>query len=448
MKGLLLSICIIAFTAQLCAGANLVSDSWIIMSNKLGVPPSPREGHTAVLNAANNTILVYGGWDGQKAVFIDVVKYLIVDDQWVLGFSPKGYYPRARYGHTAITTFDNQMIIFGGRNLTSFFNDMARYDLLTDTWISTTWAGTPPSPRFGHTAVFVPTLNQMVVFGGMDVNGNFLNDIYFFDIASSTWTTRTYNGTGPDPRAEHVAVYSPAGEMIIFGGFNGQSVRDVARFNFKTNRWLLNQIVIGSDGLYPSPRYCHTAVVGPLANMIVWGGKGDAGAPINEIWKMDLGNFTWSNPTPSAGSLDARFEHTSVATPFGTMITFGGYSETGAVVNTEGKYNLATTVLISTNDGAMEVVVMSLFGTILISMCFAVDWINEQAEKDREDAVKEALAAKAEEESESEEEEEEEEKPETTSEQHKSEFALKTQHFLHKVKENLDPMRDPNLNFT
>jgi hypothetical protein len=40
----------------------------------------------------------------------------------------------------------------------------------------------PPSPLYGHTAIYVSTLNSMLIFGGTPTSGGQLNDLWSYDI--------------------------------------------------------------------------------------------------------------------------------------------------------------------------------------------------------------------------------------------------------------------------
>ena len=45
------------------------------------------------------------------------------------------------------------MVVFGGRNGTEVFNDVAVFDMVNMTWLDIMTTGTSPSPRAYHTAV-------------------------------------------------------------------------------------------------------------------------------------------------------------------------------------------------------------------------------------------------------------------------------------------------------
>ncbi len=58
---------------------------------------------------------------------------------------------------------------------------------------------------------------------------------------------------------------------------------------------------------------------------------------------------------PGGLAIDVSAKHSAIATPFGSMIVFGGLNSDNIISNTFGLYNLASTVLRSANDGAVMV---------------------------------------------------------------------------------------------
>src|SRR5262249_29001002 len=118
--------------------------------------------------------------------------------------------------------------IFGGTNFTETFNDawvLSNANGLggAPAWIQLSPSGTPVPAAAGHTAVYDPGTNQMIVFG-------FFENTPTFD---TTWVLSNANGTGgtpawtklapagllPPPRSKHTAVYDSARKgMFIFSG--------------------------------------------------------------------------------------------------------------------------------------------------------------------------------------------------------------------------------------
>jgi hypothetical protein len=142
-----------------------------------GTGPAPRENASAIYDPANNILTVYAGDAGGNG-FSDVWTLSNANGQggtpqWQQ-LTPTGTAPAARTGQSAVyDAVNNRMIIFGG------INSLTGTGFLGDTWILTSanglggtpaWVapkitGTAPLRRF-HSAFYSPTDNDMVVFGG------------------------------------------------------------------------------------------------------------------------------------------------------------------------------------------------------------------------------------------------------------------------------------------
>src|SRR5262252_9850459 len=89
-------------------------------------------------------------------------------------------------------------------------------------WTRLTPAGTPPSERSGQTAIYDPVRDRMVVFGGYYYDGadNLLHDVWALSLAGiPTWTQLTPVGAAPGGRWGHTAIYDPVRDrMVVFGG--------------------------------------------------------------------------------------------------------------------------------------------------------------------------------------------------------------------------------------
>ena len=181
--------------------------------------------------------------------------------------------PAPRSKHSAIHWINAangtpMMTIFGGtRDATDsgklLHNDVATFNLLTSTWIPVSVAGTAPSPRRGHSAVQWTNANaepMMTVFGGRPKD----NDVYTFNLITSTWSSVSASGTAPSARAFHTAISHVNGKdepiMTISGGADakGRSVGGSGShdFNLFTNSW----VAVANSGTAPLARSSHSAV--------------------------------------------------------------------------------------------------------------------------------------------------------------------------------------------
>jgi hypothetical protein len=263
-------------------GLDSTSPAWIQLSpnpdptqttNGYGGLPPVRTYHTAVYDATNNRMTIFGGSDNANNVPTYATHY---NDVWVLSYanglggtsawtqlSPtpdptqttNGYggFPPIRGSHTVVyDPTNNTMTIFGGTNSPYLYDDYNFNDVwmlsnangldtTTPTWKQLFPIGSSPTTRYGHTAVYDNTNNRMTIFGGYDgdyQDGDYLSDVWVLsnanglDSTTSAWTQLSPTGSTPTTRAYHSVVYDATNNrMTIFGGFNGTQYNDV---------WVLN----------------------------------------------------------------------------------------------------------------------------------------------------------------------------------------------------------------
>jgi hypothetical protein len=211
---------------------------WTFLSAN-GTPPAPRSGHSAVYDSTNSRMIVFGGAEGFPTP--------CVNDVWVLDhangaggasnwtqLNPGGTQPTARSGHAAVYDPDtNRMIVFGGSDCNG------RY--LQDVWVLSNanglggapmWKELRPShlpPARANTGIaYNSTFNSLVIYGGTD--GTELSDTWVLSGANgmpgaTAWTQLAPQGTAPAARYGHVSAYDPTSNiMIIYGGYTAQGV--------------------------------------------------------------------------------------------------------------------------------------------------------------------------------------------------------------------------------
>ena len=245
--------------------------------------------------------------------------------------------PEARRDHTSVWT-GTQMIVWGGLGQfsTSLLATGARFDLASNSWAQTTLTGAP-TPRRNHTAVW--TGSEMMIWGGYD--GNTLGDGAGYFPDTNTWLPIS-TVDQPSARVNHTAVWTGT-EMILWGGFSALASANAelgtgARYNPNTDTWTSMSMTNA-----PEARGNHTAIW-TGSEMIVWGGQtdvtfhnsGGAYDPVTDTWtSISL----VSAPVPKSC-------HSAVWTG-NEMIIFGGQTNAGLACflssdATGARYNPAT----------------------------------------------------------------------------------------------------------
>jgi hypothetical protein len=193
---------------------------------------------------------------------------------------------------------NNRMIVFGGTSTACGFPG----NLATGVWVlsnanglggTLTWTqlsptGSAPLDRLVHTAVYDPTNNRMIVFGGLAASGGLVNDVWVLSNANGlggtpTWTQLTPGGAVTPIRDFHSAVYDPGtNKMIVFGGANIAATPANPCF-YSNDVWVLSNAnglggtptwtQLAPTGGPPEQRAVHTAVFNSATNrMTIFGG--------------------------------------------------------------------------------------------------------------------------------------------------------------------------------
>ncbi|MFP4601016.1 MAG: Kelch repeat-containing protein [Persicimonas sp.] len=185
-------------------------DSWSKLDS--AATPPGRTRHTAIYDAAENRVIVYGGLGANGPL----------DDTWALDMDSgewseietSGGPAPARLNHAAVYDPAGRMLVFGGNQGSSVVdidpsNDVWELDLSTHTWTEVTPTQAGPEPRLWSSALWDDDQSQLVVYGGGD-DSAFTGDVEYFDDA---WAWRD---DGDEPEWEELGAEStdrPAGRF-------------------------------------------------------------------------------------------------------------------------------------------------------------------------------------------------------------------------------------------
>jgi hypothetical protein len=204
-------------------------------------------------------------------------------DTWTQ-ISLLGGSPPARSAHSAVWDAANpRMLVFGG-NGGSYFEDLWAYDGAA--WAELTPTGTAPPRREEHSAVWDTPNGRMLVFGGFNGNTSTrVNDLWSFN--GTAWTQLNPTGSLPVARHGHSAVWdTTGGRMLVFGGFTSPSGRLNDLWSYDGANW--TELMPPNS---PPVRTAHTAVWDSTnARMLVFGGSGNTGR-LSDLWSYDGGKL-------------------------------------------------------------------------------------------------------------------------------------------------------------
>jgi hypothetical protein len=276
--------------------------TWSVFEPAGGIPP-PRYDHTAIYDPLRKRMIVFGGKLGTTEF----------NDTWALSLGkkptwsridPAGELPPARSAHSAIyDPVRDRMIVHAGEY---------RYSGVGETWAlslgdTPTWEPIQPQqgsvPRTGHVAVYDPSGDRMVVFGGHHCPGcidilMYLDDAWALSLGETpTWTKLSpLYESPPIARMQHVGIYDPLGSRLItHGGYASSILPDTWSFDLAgTSGWEL----IAAANHYPPPRGSGAAVYDPVGDQTILIG-GRAWEPgLSDVWSLN-GSNDWSPLIPT-----------------------------------------------------------------------------------------------------------------------------------------------------
>lgn len=224
----------------------------------------------------------------------------------------------------------DRLILFGGQGSTRLDEVWALPLSGPPIWSQLTPAGVAPQPRVGHTAIYDPVGDRMIVFGGASTYN--LNDAWALSLSGEpAWSQIVPAGPAPPANVYASAIYDAArGRMIVIGGSSASAHTDVWALTLSgTPAWSL----IVPPGERPAGRYLHTAIHDPIRDrLVICGGVyGD-----NDVWALSLsGASAWERLSTSGGSPFPRYAQSAIYdSTADRMVLFGGYSSSGRLSDT------------------------------------------------------------------------------------------------------------------
>lgn len=286
-----------------------------------------RSKHTVV--AYKEAIYVFGG-DNGKNMLNDLLRFDVKDKSWGRAFTT-GTPPAPRYHHSAVV-HEGSMFVFGGytgdihsnSNLTNK-NDLSEYKFATGQWVEWKFEGRcRPVARAAHGAAVYD--GKLWIFAGYDGNAR-LNDMWTVSLIGNNnqWEEVNQHGDIP-PTCCNFALTVARDSMFVFSGQSGAKItNDLFQFNFNDKTWvrISTEHILRGAPPPPEKRYGHT-MVSFDRHLYVFGGATGQTLP-NELHCYDLDSQTWSVIEPSADSQvpSGRLFH-AAAVVKDAMYIFGG----------------------------------------------------------------------------------------------------------------------------
>lgn len=203
---------------------------------------------------------------------------------------------------------ENHILLFGGTSSSNGYT-LWDFDLASKSFSRVRVHGTPPSKRFGHSAVAFDS-TSMVMFGGVYADTYFA-DVHLYNLQTHSWSaipSSRLKGSrpgaadwtdGPLSRAHHVAELLDGHRMIIHGGSadHGEKVfSDIHILDLHRLRWetLPAQYFSFESQSSPGSLFGHSSSTWGAYCLVVFGGQDHVGHLSGQTWAFDIRSYCWA----------------------------------------------------------------------------------------------------------------------------------------------------------
>jgi hypothetical protein len=372
---------LVLFACSFLALIAAANPNWTLLGPGGLTYPLLRGGSSAVYDPSSNRMILFAGFSNDNSLDNPRLNDVWVQTNanglggtgaWS-NLIPNGTpgSPQVRYNHSAVyDAANNRMIIYGGCGST--VGSQGCLPIADNVWVlsnanglggTPTWTqlfptGGPPPARQAHQAAYDPGTNSMIVWAGQNGGGSgcaTFPDVWVLSHANGlggtpTWTQLSTTGGTPPGQYFSSAVYDSANNVLtVFGGTGllgthcGQTnavwALSHANGTGGTPVWtnLIPQGALGS----PSNRQAAVGIYEPNTNtMTIFGGAASHGA-LNDTWVLSHangigGSSTWTRLSPSGQTpvQATRWNNGGFDIVNNRMIMFGGSFSEGPLWST------------------------------------------------------------------------------------------------------------------
>jgi len=211
--------------------SSFLNDMWVwdslAMSWSLLGKSSLLSSGSSVAQISDDTYLFFGG-QPELNVFSNSIVSFSATTQQVNTLRVNGEtFPEPRtWASVVYSSLSNSLFLFGGYNGKNM-DDAWIFDLDTSQWKKLSPRGDWPPPRSGSMAVYFALASGVYLFGGEDLDGHGMNDLWFFDMSAYTWKEIEAIERPPSRLGGAIALSSLLNEnatsLLVFGGKEGWS---------------------------------------------------------------------------------------------------------------------------------------------------------------------------------------------------------------------------------
>lgn len=337
---------------SLAAGA----EAWTRLLDGSGTPPATYQAAYA-FDSLRHRMLVQSGLPNVNTTgfYLD----LDPDGQWTVGPTSTAV-PLARTQHTLVRdSRRNELVLFGGYTggPASYAQDVWIWSPAQNAWRFLRPAGTPPSWRAGHVAVYDSLGDRMIVWGGGTDTASDIT-VYALSLGSvPAWSTLAVAGSAPSARSYAGATLDPARHrMLVYGGLGGSSNVWSLSLDAGQEAWSTLPVTGG-----PGDSYKPVLVYDPLRDRLVVGGAGVSNT--QPLWTLSLtpGSETWQQLDVAGDPPYWSAPNTGVYDPVHDRVIFAGFDQLQYGFGAPHPANDTTTVALASTAAPTPIVTEALW---------------------------------------------------------------------------------------
>ena len=206
-----------AAAAAAAPGVDVKTLAWETVASDASPPPRRLHSMTSMTHPTSGTnfAYVFGGFGGDTR--LNDLWELNLDELTWRQVEASGAAPAPRDGASLVADAANNRLVLYGGYTSSRVSDLYVFDIETSTWV-----GQPvvqgPSPRYG---AFAAQCGNHAIFGlGCDAKGP-TNQVFQLNLQDWKWTVVAFDGDELEPRTHFSAAPMEGGKkLLVFGGTN------------------------------------------------------------------------------------------------------------------------------------------------------------------------------------------------------------------------------------
>jgi hypothetical protein len=290
--------------------------SWEVYPRPTAVPLG-RTSSAVALDTRRRRAIMFGG---------SIAANITTDETWIwkrdwTQTSQLIHPPRRTRASLAYDEANDNMILFGGLDEATFtrLGDTWKWNAATEIWELLPNLTPTPAPRSNHAMVYDTARREIVLIGGIAIDGE---SVWLWN--GSAWAQTTSLPAALANRSDLAAAYDPLRRtVLVFGGRNSSGTQnDLWEWNGDNQSFTLHKPLIS-----PSPRADAALAWDPAARRLVLFG-GIAVTPqgtnlVNESWELEwIGDTPHWHATPRFGTAPLpRASHALVSALEGAGVT-------------------------------------------------------------------------------------------------------------------------------